>query len=315
MGGNFSESILYVIKRNIKMPIISVIVPIYNTEQYLYRCIDSIFAQTFTDFELLLIDDGSTDSSGAICDEYAAKDNRVRVFHKENGGVCSARNLGLTHAFGDYKTFIDSDEWVENNYLEDILPLNNEDFISSYYVAEGWPEWVSCPIKNRLYVGDELKDFFDGDFNSMNFICSKLLKREIIETNKIRFDNTISYGEDTLFIFNFLQYVNKIKTKSNATYHYNCHMDNSLSNTFASWEKYEYAINALCHVIEKIEQKFNWNGYHSFNIVVKNHFGPFIRHIQINFSISDSLMLKTEIVGTPSSRLAVVRNTHFFACS
>ena len=84
------------------MPQISVIVPVYNTEKYLHRCIDSILSQTFTDFEVLLIDDGSTDSSGEICDEYAAKDSRVRVFHKENGGVSSERNMGLDNAYGEY---------------------------------------------------------------------------------------------------------------------------------------------------------------------------------------------------------------------
>ena len=100
------------------MPKISVIVPVYNTEKYLHRCIDSILAQTFTDFELLLIDDGSKDNSGAICDEYAAKDSRVRVFHKENGGVSSARNLGLDNVRGEWVTFVDSDDWVEKEYIE-----------------------------------------------------------------------------------------------------------------------------------------------------------------------------------------------------
>ena len=88
---------------------VSIIVPVYNTEKFLHRCIDSILAQTYTDFELLLIDDGSKDSSGAICDEYAVKDARVRVFHKENGGVSSARNLGLDNAKGEWITFVDSD--------------------------------------------------------------------------------------------------------------------------------------------------------------------------------------------------------------
>ena len=97
---------------------ISVIVPVYNVEKYLNRCIDSILAQTFTDFELLLIDDGSTDNSGKLCDEYAAKDKRVRVFHKENGGAASARNMGLTEASGEYIAFIDSDDWVDRTYLE-----------------------------------------------------------------------------------------------------------------------------------------------------------------------------------------------------
>ena len=96
-------------------PKISVIVPVYNVEKYLHRCVDSILAQTFNDFELLLIDDGSKDKSGAICDEYAAKDSRVRVFHKENGGVSSARNLGLENAKGDWIIFIDSDDWIADD--------------------------------------------------------------------------------------------------------------------------------------------------------------------------------------------------------
>lgn len=87
-------------------PKISVIVPVYNAEKYLHRCIDSILAQTFADFELLLIDDGSTDKSGEICDEYADKDARIRVFHKANGGVSSARNVGLDNALGEYICFV-----------------------------------------------------------------------------------------------------------------------------------------------------------------------------------------------------------------
>lgn len=92
------------------MPKISVIVPVYNTEQYLPRCIDSILSQTFTDFELLLIDDGSKDNSGKICDEYAAKDSRIRVFHKKNGGATSARILGINNSCGEFICFVDSDD-------------------------------------------------------------------------------------------------------------------------------------------------------------------------------------------------------------
>lgn len=91
-------------------PKVSVIVPVYNVEKLLQRCIDSILAQTFTDFELLLIDDGSKDKSGEICDEYAAKDSRIRVFHKQNGGVSTARNLGIDKAQGEWIYFVDSDD-------------------------------------------------------------------------------------------------------------------------------------------------------------------------------------------------------------
>ena len=115
-----------------KTPTISVIAPVYNTEKYLPRCIDSILAQTFTDFELLLIDDGSKDNSGAVCDEYASKDERVRVFHKENGGVSSARNVGLDNAKGEWITFVDSDDWIaETMYQEmyELATLENADIV------------------------------------------------------------------------------------------------------------------------------------------------------------------------------------------
>ena len=103
------------------MPKLSIIVPVYNSEKYLCRCVDSILAQTFTDFELLLIDDGSEDESGNICDEYVVKDSRVRAFHKNNGGVSSARNLGLNKAKGEWIAFIDSDDYVDVSYCYELL--------------------------------------------------------------------------------------------------------------------------------------------------------------------------------------------------
>lgn len=106
-------------------PKISVIVPVYNAEQYLHRCIDSILAQTFTDFELLLIDDGSKDNSGDICDGYAMKDERVRVFHKKKGGVSSARNLGLDNAKGEWVSFVDADDYLDNCYYSNFLSFHD----------------------------------------------------------------------------------------------------------------------------------------------------------------------------------------------
>ncbi len=108
------------------MPAVSIIVPVYKVEQYLPRCIESILSQSFTDFELLLIDDGSPDDSGRICDVYAAKDNRIRVFHKENGGASSARNVGLNNAGGAWISFIDSDDYVSADMLMRALELQSE---------------------------------------------------------------------------------------------------------------------------------------------------------------------------------------------
>ena len=120
-------------------PTISIIVPVYNSEKYLDACIDSILSQSFRDFELILVDDGSKDSSAQICDEYASQDTRVRVIHKANGGVSAARNDGLDIAKGEYITFIDSDDWVERESLSTISNYRDYDivFFSHRLVYEG----------------------------------------------------------------------------------------------------------------------------------------------------------------------------------
>lgn len=104
-----------------KLPKVSIIIPVYKAESYLHRCIDSILAQTFADWELLLIDDGSPDRSGDICDEYAVKDKRIRVYHKKNGGVSSARQKGLDMARGEYVIHVDPDDWVEPSMLTELF--------------------------------------------------------------------------------------------------------------------------------------------------------------------------------------------------
>ena len=126
-------------------PAVSIIVPVYNTERFLNRCIDSVLAQTYSDWELLLVDDGSTDSSGSICDEYATQDSRIRVFHKENGGVSSARNLGLDYARGEWITFVDSDDYIAPDMIEKLYETqkrNNADITVCGY------RWVDKEGKN-----------------------------------------------------------------------------------------------------------------------------------------------------------------------
>lgn len=100
---------------------ISIIVPVYNSSRYLEKCFDSIRDQTYTDFEVIVINDGSTDCSGEICDKYAELDNRFKIIHKENGGVSKARNIGIDNANGEYITFIDSDDWIDVDYLQEFI--------------------------------------------------------------------------------------------------------------------------------------------------------------------------------------------------
>lgn len=179
-------------------PKISVIVPVYNTEKYLHRCVDSILAQTFTDFELLLIDDGSTDSSGAICDEYAQKDSRVRVFHKKNGGVSSARNLGLDNAKGEWISFVDSDDWIELSMLDEVYKKVCESCSDIVFVDIN----INFPNnKNQYYESfrwkytpqDSLKTYLK---QSRLCPCWALIRRSIIEINKIRFPENLTIYED-----------------------------------------------------------------------------------------------------------------------
>lgn len=262
---------------------ISVIVPVYNTEKYLHRCIDSVLAQTFPDFELLLIDDGSTDSSGAICDEYAAKDGRVRVFHKENGGVSSARNLGLDNAQGEWITFVDSDDYLESQYLQRFDINNaNVDFHCAHIQVEGWDEWQSIPLKDKIW--DDFPKFLTENLRRLNFPFAKLFRLSIIRRENIRFDVQIRYGEDTLFVYSYLCNANCAQSYSFDLYHYVCENSNSLSKKHYEWEIYEYTLNRICSQIEKLENKYNWKGKEDKCIIAMCFVNMCIRYIRLNLS-------------------------------
>lgn len=183
-------------------PKISVIVPVYNVEKYLRRCVDSILAQTFTDFELLLIDDGSKDRSGEICDEYATKDERVRVFHKENGGVSSARNLGIKEAYGDYLWFVDSDDYVFTDSFDTIIKTIKTEEADVYEFAFARNEKKHSLSKKSfsLHCNDDIIRFYlsSPKFHLWNKIFSKSIIKDIL------FIEGIAIGEDFLFISSVL---------------------------------------------------------------------------------------------------------------
>lgn len=238
-------------------PKISVIVPVYNTEKYLDRCIQSILAQTYTDFELLLVDDGSTDSSGAICDKYAEQDSRVRVFHKENGGVSSARNQGLDNAKGEWITFVDSDDWVDREFFNILSKSSKPDILISYYVADGWSRWVSVPFEDATFNTKNMKVFLNKYLISCNMPWGKWIKRSLIETFKIRFDSNFSYGEDTLFIMDCLSKVESVETNSESLYHYDCTNSMSLSKITRDVNYYILLIDEISRRIKILSAQFN----------------------------------------------------------
>ena len=242
-----------------QVPLVSIIVPVYNAEKYLNRCIDSILSQTMTDFELLLIDDGSKDNFGRICDEYAEKDARVRVFHKPNGGVSSARNLGLDNAKGKWITFVDADDRCSCNYLEHLLSKvdDDTDLIISYAVicdstgekAEVYPEYkVNATNFERLFV--------DSDMHWHTSPWAKLYRASIIYENSLRFNEMMHIGEDADFLFSFMLITDKIYVSSDTDYYYTCDVSGSLTkriNTIDS-EIASYR-TILCLVNRTIQQK------------------------------------------------------------
>lgn len=202
-------------------PKISVIVPVYNVENLLPRCIDSILSQSFTDFELLLIDDGSPDNCGKICDEYAEKDSRVRVFHKPNGGVSSARNLGLDNAQGEWITFIDSDDYIEQGFLAIPKELSADLLINNYKVVFGDKISPIC-FESKDINNLQLTHFISKNLVKQVFRVpwAKFFRRSIIYKNKISFIKGVKIGEDSLFMLEYLHYTQSIKFISLASYVY-----------------------------------------------------------------------------------------------
>lgn len=192
-------------------PLISVVVPVYNVEKTIVRCVESILNQTFTNWELILVDDGSIDHSGIICDEYALKDNRVLVFHKENGGVSSARNMGLDKAIGKYITFVDSDDWIEKEFLEKLLSNVCPD--TDCIIGAMSDEDILILEKDKFLY---LKRMFISGFTT---VWNKIFDRKFIESNNLRFE-PIRYSEDFIFFVKAICMAKQIKYIKDALYHY-----------------------------------------------------------------------------------------------
>ena len=210
--------------------LISIIVPIYNVENYLRQCLDSIVAQTYQNFECLLINDGSPDNSADICREYVVKDSRFKYFEKENGGVSSARNLGIEHSKGEYITFIDSDDWVDSDYLEvlynALIDENADISVSTYkrfYMADNCWYFHSFQrgYDKKTFTGLELIDklqllsSFDHSYGST---WGKLVKSVRVET--IRFNEETTLGEDMEFWYKLFLISDKIVYVNKDTYIY-----------------------------------------------------------------------------------------------
>lgn len=216
-------------------PKISIIVPIYKAEFTLLRCLDSLKAQTFTDFEVLMVDDGSPDRCGEIIDEYAAKDSRFKAYHKPNGGVSSARQFGIDHACGEYTIHADPDDWVESTMLEELYRKAKEDdadmVICDYWINTTNREDYVCQEPVSLRHDSLLKELFGRIHGSC---WNKLIKKDLYNQYSVRFPSGLSFCEDQYVIASFLKHNIKVGYLNKAFYHYyRSDSDNSLSRKYS----------------------------------------------------------------------------------
>ena len=206
---------------------ISVIIPAYNAADYLPRAVGSVLMQEFEDFEVIIVNDGSTDGTAAVCDELAEHDIRVRVIHKENGGVSSARNIGLDAACGEFVMFVDADDAIRDRSLENMYSVNSDFVLAGFEkVVDGRIQEKYTPSLSASYSGtEEICLFFDKVLPArntyiLNSACFKLFRRSILLDNGIRFVEGLSFAEDKIFVMSFLQCVQRVSTVPLIVYSY-----------------------------------------------------------------------------------------------
>ena len=241
-------------------PLVSIIVPIYNVEPYLNKCIDSIINQTLTNIEIILVNDGSTDNCGKIIDEYAKKDNRIIAIHKENGGQASARNMGLDVARGTYIGFVDSDDWIELDMYENLYN-SIETYDADISVCGRQLYLENGNLINKINIEDEfinlyksnLKDYVSEKlfYKHTVVVWNKLYKRKVIEENNIRFEDVSYVGsEDALFNYSVLCHAEKIKSIDKIYY-------NQLAREGSTARTYKYGYMSRTAMMVKCMKQYS----------------------------------------------------------
>ena len=204
-------------------PLVSIVLPVYNAEKYLNRCVHSIVKQSYLNWELLLIDDGSSDLSPSICDKWAIIDRRIKVFHKKNGGVSSARNMGLESAHGEWLMFVDSDDWLSSDCINTCVECvlnDNLDFLQFNYYEVDDHNKTRVP-KNTITEICTLDEYVKDEFHRVQkTVWSSFIKRSLVEDNQVRFNERMQYGEDGVFICSALFYATRIRHIPAVLYYY-----------------------------------------------------------------------------------------------
>ena len=292
---------------------VSVIVPVYNSQNVLSDTIESVLAQTYVDFELLLVDDGSTDTSPQICDEYARKDKRIKVFHKQNGGVSSARNYGLENAKGEFISFLDNDDMYYPEFLQTMIDnIGNYDYLLASYIEKGiserkHPESVQRKktVKQKIEAKN-IKEIHDKaqELNLLGFgaIWCTLFRKSIIDKYHIRFQH-LQY-EDTIFIYEYALHCNSMCSISYEGYFcYNHNDSQGHSHKYIAEEK---AVSELDGIFNDVLQRFSIKDSKSVS-KFRNRLRFAIRSYLLKGYYIDTRVT----VGKRISRWNFIRNKHF----
>lgn len=213
------------------MPLISVVIPVYNKAQFLPECLDSVLSQTYKDFEIVLVDDGSKDDSLSICQQYAESCPAIKVFHQENSGASAARNLGIDVAKGKWCTFIDADDTVKSHYLSDLVDhIVSDSSLVMSNMEYGQDAKVSDFPEENCIGAESIREYIWNNSIACHLgPCVKLFNREILNRNEIRFPKDVTNGEDAIFVFEYLSSVEMLSVFESRNYIYR-EVAGSLSN-------------------------------------------------------------------------------------
>ncbi|MCA4777329.1 glycosyltransferase family 2 protein [Empedobacter stercoris] len=292
------------IDKDFKKPLISIIVPVYNVEKYLDKCLTSLKNQIFVNFEILLINDGSTDKSGYICEDFAQKDYRFKVIHQENKGVSSARNVGLNNAIGKYIAFVDSDDWITENYLLDFVnEIPESDYfiiIQNAYDFDDERKSLKFSFTDNIYnlTDDFFQLFYTHNELEYGYLWNKFFVNEIIQNNNLRFDTKMLLFEDEEFYYKYLIKIDNIITSSKSNYFYVSRYDSAVKK---QWDinnyllKYDLRINLFRSLME-----FNIINNVEFIKLNEKYFNKYLyfifkEHIYMNKDLRISNMNKMSV--------------------
>lgn len=280
-----------------KNPLVSIIIPIYNSEIFLDKCIQSVLNQSYKNIEIILVNDGSIDSSKEICDNYSSIDNRIKAIHKNNGGLVSSRKAGLKASTGDYILYIDGDDWIElnliENYINQALKHNADVVLSSHIInLEGREDILMNSLPSGVYDKDKLnlmiypKMLYTGKFSQFgifSYSWGKLYKREVLFKNQLSVDESITIGEDALCLYPTLLDSDVLVILEQPYYHYRQRAD-SLIKTLRKIE-----ISKMQKVYDDLKNIFSDKGvlntmlpqlqYYLLSLLIINTEGPNIDNI------------------------------------